>query len=137
MWLLLAAIAISGTVATLTDWLFMGVMYHSAYLKYPEVWWRIGGSSRREIMWSSILGYTMSAGVVGLCVLANANSIPAGLTVAALTWLAGPLVILVVNGLFIKIDPRVTFAHCIGWFARMALAGISAGLVLGPLHAIA
>jgi hypothetical protein len=135
MWWIIATIAVSGTLATFTDWLFMGVLFHAAYRTYPEVWWERGGNNTKAIIWSSVIGYLMSAGVVGLCVLANANSIPRGLEVAVLAW-AAPFVVVVVNGLFIKIDPKVTFAHCIGWFARMALAGIAAGYVLGPLHAL-
>jgi len=136
MGLIIAAIIVSGTVATFTDWLFMGVMFHSAYLRYPEVWWPRGGNNTVAIIWSSVVGYLMSAGVVGLCVLTRAATLSKALEVTVLVWLAGPFVILLVNGLFIKIDPKVTIAHCIGWFARMALAGVSAAIVLGPLHAL-
>jgi len=136
MGLIIAAIIVSGTVATFTDWLFMGVMFHSAYLRYPEVWWPRGGNNTVAIIWSSVIGYLMSAGVVGLCVLTRAATLSKALEVTVLVWLAGPFVILLVNGLFIKIDPKVTIAHCIGWFARMALAGVSAAIVLGPLHAL-
>ena len=136
MGLIIAAIIVSGTVATFTDWLFMGVMFHSAYLRYPEVWWPRGGNNTVAIIWSSVIGYLMSAGVVGLCVLTRAATLSKALEVTVLVWLAGPFVILLVNGLFIKIDPKVTIAHCIGWLARMALAGVSAAIVLGPLHAL-
>jgi hypothetical protein len=136
VWWIVGAIAVSGTLASFTDWLFMGVLFHGAYNTYPEVWWPRAGNESRAIVWSSIIGYLMSAGVVGLCVLANACSIPRGLGVAALAWVAGPLVVIVINGFFIKIDPKVTFAHCVGWLARMAIAGAAAGFVLGPLHAL-
>jgi hypothetical protein len=136
MGLIIAAIIVSGTVATFTDWLFMGVMFHAAYSRYPEVWWPRGGNNTIAIIWSSVIGYLMSAGVVGLCVLTRAATLSKALEVTVLVWLAGPFVILLVNGLFIKIDPKVTIAHCIGWFARMALAGVSAAIVLGPLHAL-
>ena len=136
MGLIVGAIVISGTVATFTDWLFMGVLFHSAYMRYPEVWWPRGGNNTVAIIWSSIIGYLMSAGVVGLCVLARAATILNALEVTVLAWLAGPFVILLVNGLFIKIDPKVTLAHCLGWAARMALAGFAAAIALGPLHAL-
>ena len=136
MGLIIAAIVTSGTVAIFTDWLFMGMLFHSAYTRYPEVWWPRGGNNTVAILWSSAIGYLMSAGIVGLCVLTRAATISKTLEVTVLAWLAGPFVILLVNGLFIKIDPRVTFAHCVGWFARMALAGVSAALVLGPFHAL-
>jgi hypothetical protein len=136
MLMIVAAIIVSGAVATFTDWLFMGVLFHSAYTRFPEVWWPRGGNNTVAIIWSSVIGYLMSAGVVGLCVFSHADTVPRALTVALLAWLAGPLVILLVNGLFIKIDPKVTFAHCLGWFARMALAALAAAITLGPLHAL-
>jgi hypothetical protein len=137
MWWIVGAIAAAGTLGSFTDWLFMGVLFHGAYNKYPEVWWPRGRSESRAILWSSVIGYVMSAGVVGLCVLADASSIPRGLGVAALAWTAGPLVVVVINGFFIKIDPKITFAHCVGWLARMALAGAAAaGFALGPMHAM-
>ncbi|HXC57566.1 MAG TPA: hypothetical protein VNU97_19860 [Rhizomicrobium sp.] len=131
-WMLIAAALVAGTVATFTDWLFMGVLFHDAYNKYPEVWWPEirEGTERRAIIWSSVLGYIMSGGVVALCLVAHARGIAAGLEIAALAWLAGPFVILVVNGFFFKLDPKVTVTQCLGWLARMALAGGAAGYVL-------
>ncbi|MEI9885626.1 MAG: hypothetical protein WDN08_03850 [Rhizomicrobium sp.] len=131
-WMLLAAGFGAGTVATFTDWLFMGVLFHAAYNTYPEVW-RPGireGTERSAIIASSIIGYVMSGAVVALCAMAGAAGIVAGLGIAFVAWLAGPFVILVINGFFIKLDARITFAHGLGWLARMALAGAAAGYVL-------
>jgi len=131
-WMLIAAAFGAGTVAMFTDWLFMGVMFHSAYRRYPEVW-RPGiaeGSERGAIIASSIIGYVMSGGVVALCVMADVGRILEGVEVAALAWLAGPFVILTTNHFFFKLDWRVTFTQCLGYLARMALAGVAAGYVL-------
>ena len=133
--MLVAAIAVAGTLSTLTDWLFMGVLFHDAYNRYPEVW-RQGvreGKSRGAIIWASVLGYVMTAAVVGLCWVAHVRSVRAGLLVGALAWLAGPPVVIVVNNLFVKIDPKITIAHCVGYAARLLLAGAAAGLALGRL----
>jgi hypothetical protein len=130
---ILAAIAIAGTAGSLTDWLFMGVLFHAAYNTHPEIW-RPGirdGADRGAIIWASVLGYLITAGVAGLCVLAHVHTVWGGLGVAALAWLAGPPVVIIVNGLFIKIDPKITFAHCLGYGARIALAGAAAGIALG------
>jgi hypothetical protein len=135
MWMIIAAVVVAGTLGALTDWLFMGVLFHDAYNRYPEVW-RPGvreGQSRRAIIWASLLGYVMTAGVVGLCYLARVDSVGGGLHVALLAWFAGPLIVIVVNGLFIKLDPKITFAHCAGYLARALLAGAAAGAVMGPL----
>jgi hypothetical protein len=132
MWTLIAAVAVAGTVGSLTDWLFMVVLFHTAYNRYPEVW-REGvreGKSRGAIIWASVLGYVMTAAVVGLCAIGNVRSITAGLEVGALAWLAGPPVVIIVNNLFVKIDPRITVAHCAGYAARLLLAGAAAGFVL-------
>lgn len=132
-WMLIAAWFVAGTLGSFTDWLFMGVLFHGAYNTHPEIW-RPGireGKERSAIIWSTIIGYVMSGGVVVLCVFGGAKGIVPGLIFAALAWIAGPFVILVVNGFFIKMDPRITIAHCLGWLVRMALAGAAAGYVLG------
>ncbi len=130
---LIAAAFGAGTVASFTDWLFMGLLFHDAYNTHPEIW-RPGirdGTERRAVIWSTIIGYVMSGAIVALCALAHAQGIVAGLEIAVLAWAAGPLTILVINGFFIKLDPKITFAHCLGWLARMVLAGGAAGYVLG------
>jgi hypothetical protein len=130
---IIVAIAVAGTVGAFTDWLFMGVLFHAAYNAHPEIW-RPGirdGADRGAIIWSSALGYVITGAVVGLCLLARVHTILGGLGVAALAWLAGPPVVIVINGLFIKIDPKITFAHCLGYGARMLLAGAAAGFALG------
>ncbi|HJW42692.1 MAG TPA: hypothetical protein VJ476_15875 [Rhizomicrobium sp.] len=131
-WMLVAAAFGAGTVAMFTDWLFMGVLFHEAYKRYPEVWWpgATPASERRAIMWSSIIGYVMSGGVVALCAIAGAHGILAGVEISVIAWLAGPFVVLLVNGFFIKLDPKVTLTQCLGWLARMVLAGGAAGFVL-------
>ncbi|HEY0105930.1 MAG TPA: DUF1761 family protein [Rhizomicrobium sp.] len=130
--MLVAAAFGAGTVAMVTDWLFMGVLFHDAYNTHPEIW-RPGireGTERRAIVASSLIGYVMSGAVAALCAFAGAAGIGAGLAVALLAWIAGPLVVLTIDGFFIKIDAKITFAHCLGWLARMALAGAAAGYAL-------
>ncbi|HUJ02605.1 MAG TPA: DUF1761 family protein [Rhizomicrobium sp.] len=132
MWMMLVSIAVAGTLATFTDWLFMGVLFHERYMRYPEVWWpefREKGDSR-AILYSSILGYVATAAVIVLCAYAGARDIGHALSVAALAWMAGPLVLLVTNGFWMKIDPAVTFSHALGWLARFLIAGAAAGIVL-------
>jgi hypothetical protein len=130
-WIPLAAVLVAGTVATFTDWLFMGVLFHAEYNRYPEVWWPglREGKETSAIIWSSAIGYVITSAIFILCILAGVHSIPAGLIVAAIAWIAGPLCIIVINGFFIKIDPKVTFSHCIGYLARFAIAGAAAGYV--------
>jgi hypothetical protein len=34
----LLAVVVSGLGASVTDWLFMGVLFHNKYLETPEIW---------------------------------------------------------------------------------------------------
>ena len=134
MGMTIIAILVAGTLGGLTDWLFMGVLFHDAYNTYPEVW-RPGireGTERKAIIIASLLGYVMTGAVVALCCLARVHDVVSGIEIAVLAWLAGPPFLIIINGMFIKIDPKVTVAHCLGYLARMLLAGIAAGLVMGP-----
>ena len=132
MWMVLAAILASGILGSFTDWLFMGVLFHDAYNIYPEVW-RPGireGTNKGAIIWASVLGFVVSAGVVALCAVAGVGGIWSGLGVALLAWIAGPPVVIIVNNMFVKIDAKITVAHCLGYLARMLIAGAAAGIVL-------
>ena len=131
-WMLIGAVVVSGTLATFTDWLFMGVLFHQHYNRYPEVWWpefREKGD-KKAIIYSAVLAYVTSAAIVALCCFARSHSLAQALILSLLAWIAGPVVVLVTNGFWIKIDPRVTFAHTLGWLARFVLAGAAAGFVL-------
>ena len=129
MWTVIAAIAVSGLLSVLTDWLFMGLLFRTAYDAHPEIW-RSGLRERGAAVWSGALGLVMSAGVVALVAVAGAGTPLAGAGVGFLAWLAGPLVVSVVTGLLVKIDTRITVANCLGTLARMAVAGAVAGLML-------
>jgi hypothetical protein len=131
-WMLVVAVLVAGTLATFTDWLFMGVLFHDRYERYPEVWWpqfREQGD-RRAIVISCVLAFVTSAAIIGLCNWAGVHTIGGGLAVALLAWIAGPFIVTVTNGFWVKIDPLITLAHCAGYLARFLIAGIAAGLVL-------
>jgi len=132
MMMLIGAVLAAGILGSFTDWLFMGVLFHDAYNAYPEIW-RPGirdGKDKGAIVWSIALGFIMSAGVIALCAVAGVEGVWNGLGVALLVWIAGPLVVIVINGLFVKLDPKITFAHCLGYLARLLIAGAAAGIVL-------
>jgi hypothetical protein len=131
-WMLIATILVAGTIATFTDWLFMGVLFHQHYNRYPEVWWpgfREKGD-RKAIIYSSLLAYATAAGIILLCAVARATGFAEALALSILAWIAGPLVVVVTNGFWIKLDPRITFAHATGYLARFLIAGAAAGFVL-------
>ncbi len=131
-WMPLAAILVAGTLATFTDWLFMGVLFHDRYNRYPEVWrpdFRDKGSDRRAILYSSLLDYVTAAGIVVLCLMVRADGLKDALLVAALAWLAGPLVGTLTQFIWFKIDGRVTAAHALGYLARFLIAGAAYALI--------
>jgi hypothetical protein len=131
-WHLIVAVLVAGTLASLTDWLFMGILFHARYNTYPEVWWPglREGKDQKGIMWATVLGYFSTAAIVAICVLAGVHGIAAALVLATLAWAAGPALVLIVNGFFIKLDPLITVAHCGGYLARFLIAGLAAGIVL-------
>ena len=132
MGMLIGAVVAAGIVGVFSDWLFMGVLFHSAYNTHPEIWQPEvrAGKDKSGIIWASVLGFVMAAAVIALCALANVANVWSGLGVAALVWIAGPLPILVINGFFIKIDPKITFAHSVGYLVRLSIAGAAAGVAL-------
>src|SRR5215472_9768182 len=134
MLLVVGASLVAGVVGSFTDWLFMGVLFHDSYNRYPEVW-RPGiaeGSEKTAILISTAIGFVMTFAIVGLCVLAGVSGVAQGCGVALLAWIAGPLAIMAINGLFIKLDHRIVAAHSIGYLLRFVFAGAAAGLALQP-----
>jgi hypothetical protein len=132
-WQLGVAAIAAGFAASFTDWLFMGILFHERYNTYPEVWWpglRSKAADSRAITISSLLGFVTAAAVVGLCVIVGVHSIGGALLVASTMWLAGPLVMQVTNGFWIKTDPLIMVAHCAGYLARFLIAGLAAGIAL-------
>ena len=131
-WMPVVAILVAGTLSTFTDWLFMGVLFHERYFKYPEVWrpdFRDKGADRRAILYSSLLDYVTAAGVVVLCLVAGARDLHGALIVAALAWAAGPLVGTITQWVWFKIDGLVSFAHTLGYLARFLIAGAAFALI--------
>ena len=133
-WRLVAAIAVAGTIGSFTDWLFMGVLFHARYDRYPEVWWpglRQKKADTRAIVIASALGYVTSAGVVLLCLFTGSTSLEGALVISTLAWVAGPLVMQVTNWFWIKFDPLLTLSHSVGYLVRFLIAGVAAWVALG------
>lgn len=133
MWgMVILAILAAGIVSTFTDWLFMGVLFHDRYLRYPEVWRDSvrGGNDRTAVIYSCALDFVAAAGIVALCVLAGIDTFWPAIGVAFFAWLAGPLVITIANGFFMKLDWAVIGAHCAGYLVRFLVAGIAVAIFL-------
>jgi hypothetical protein len=126
------AVLVSGIVSTFTDWLFMGVLFHDRYMKYPEVWRDgiVGGKDRTAVLYSCALDFVAAAGFVALCVLANINTLWPAVGVAIFAWIAGPLVIMITNGFFMKLDWVIVGAHSLAYLVRFLVAAIVVAIFL-------
>jgi hypothetical protein len=132
-WIVLVAVFAAGTIATFTDWYFMGVLFHDRYQIYPETWWPRPQGETKSIIWSSALGYVTAAAVIALCAMAGVNSIGSGVKVAFVAWLAGSFVQVATTQIWVRIDARVSIAHALGYLARFLIAGVAAGIALPML----
>jgi hypothetical protein len=110
----------------------MGVLFHDRYTRFPEVWREgiVGGAERTAVIYSAALGFLSAAGIIVLCVLANIDTFWPAIGVAFFAWLAGPLVITVTNGFFMKLDWAIVAAHALGYLVRFLIAGIAAAVFL-------
>ncbi len=131
-WKLVVAVLAAGLLSSFTDWLFMGQLFAERYKKYPETWWprATKADETRPILYSTALGFITAAAVIALCEMAGAHDLKSALIVALIAFAAGPLVITLTNALWVRIDPAVTFAHCLGYLARFLIAGVAASMVL-------
>jgi hypothetical protein len=129
-WIILVAVFAAGTIASFTDWYFMGVLFHDRYGIYPETWWPAQQGNIRRILYSSALGYVTAAAVIALCAMAGVDGIWSGIKVGFIAWLAGSFVQVATTHIWVRIDLRVTIAHALGYLARFLIAGIAAGIAL-------
>ncbi|OJU15099.1 MAG: hypothetical protein BGN95_03070 [Sphingomonas sp. 66-10] len=115
--------------ASLADWLFMGIIFHSRYHAHPEVW-RDGGNEHRKIILAQACSLVTVLGFIMLSHCASPFNVTTSLTVAGLIWLIGPLPLLLGNHLFIKLDPTVTASHAAGWLVKLMLIGAIVAAIL-------
>lgn len=130
--MVILAILSAGIASAFTDWLFMGLLFHERYRRYPEVWRKdiADGQDRAAVIYSCALGFVAAAGIVALCVLADIHTLWPVVAVAVFAWIAGPLVIMITNGFFMKLDWAVIAAHCAGYLVRFLLAAVAVAIFL-------
>jgi len=122
----LLAVLLSGFVASITDWLFMGVLFHNKYLATPEIWRnKPGQPETRSIVISSLLGVLSCAVFLYFCIWAGIiSSHPATFHTALLLWAAAPVPIIFSNIVWIKMHPLLGVSHSLGWLARFVVTAI-------------
>jgi hypothetical protein len=126
------AVLVAGIVSTFTDWLFMGMLFHDRYMKYPEVWRDgiVGGKDRTAVLYSCALDFVAAAGFVAVCVLTGINTLWPALGLAIFAWIAGPLVMMITNGFFMKLDWAIVVAHSLGYLVRFLVAAVTVAVFL-------
>jgi len=131
-WRIIAAVLAASVVASFTDWLFMGVLFHDRYNVHPEVW-RDGRNEPQKIIQSQIVGLLSCAGFVALCLILP-HQLRIYLKAAAFVALAGPIPLLWQNGLWMKLHPLVLGSHAVGWLARFVITAFACSLLFPPAH---
>ncbi len=128
----LAAIVVSGFVFSFTDWVFGGILFHDKYSAHPEIWRQGPGKSETPaVAWGVVLGFLTSAAFMSACVVFAVHGYRPALELAVLCWLMVPVPLLVTNALFVKLHPLIVVSHSLGWIAKLRIAGVVAGFLLG------
>jgi hypothetical protein len=128
----LLAVIVSGLGASITDWLFMGVLFHDKYLETPEIWRSKPGQPEvANIIASTMIGFVSCAAFLYLCYWTGALTVHyASFRMAVLAWLVAPLPLIFTNALWIKMNPLLALSHSLGWLARFAVTALVAGWLL-------
>jgi len=114
------AVVVGAVLGSLADWLFAGILFHDRYQTHPEIW-RDGAGERGRIVAAQALALLTSAVFILLAVELARTGLAAASKLALAIWLIGPLPMLLANHMFIKIDPRVTASHAVGWLVKLLL----------------
>lgn len=126
---LLWAVLAGAILGSLADWLFAGVLFHDRYKAHPEVW-RPTSNDAKRVTLAQLTTLVTAGAFTGLAYRLGQIDLKDALTLAAMVWLIAPLPLLVVNGLFIKIDWMVTASHAAGWLAKLLLCGVAVAFFL-------
>jgi hypothetical protein len=124
-------VLVGGVTTSLTDWLFMGDLIYKRFNQYPEIWrFQHGQGEMQAIVWSAPLPFVTCAVFTLLCAHLNLHSYRATVELALAIWLIGPLPLLIVHGMFIKLHPAIIAAYSLGWLVKLVVAAVVVTLIL-------
>jgi hypothetical protein len=129
---LAAVVVLASLIASVTDWLFMGAIFHDRYLIYPEVW-RGRLDEVAKIAWSQLIAILSCLGFALLAGMLRLRTMGALLVAAFLVWLAVAVPMLVQDGIWMKLDSWVLGAHALGWLARFLITALLCAWLLRPV----
>jgi len=125
------AVVAAGIASSLTDWFFLGVLFHDKYLLTPELWRSgPGGTETKRIIWSTVIATISCALFIVLCAGLNFHSYSATLKLAVAVWLIGSLPIVLTSHLFIKLNWALALSHSVGYLVRLLVAAIAYVLIV-------
>jgi hypothetical protein len=123
-------VVLSSLIASFTDWLFMGVLFHDKYLAHPEVWRDASGGNTGKIVISQLIGVVSSAALTLVLAGRHPQRLAFDLGVALIVWLAGAAPITAQNLLWMKLHPLIATSQAAGWLVRFLITAALAAFLL-------
>jgi len=125
-------VLVGGLATSLSDWLFMGVLFHEKYKAHPEVWRRPegGAGETRAILWSTLLGFSTCAVFAYVCARLGFMSYHTTLKLAVAIWAMAPLPLIVINSLWMKLHPLIAFSYALGWLVKLLVTAVAVSWLL-------
>ncbi len=119
------ACVVACLIASFTDWLFFGVLFHERYKAFPEVWRRPpgAGGEGKDVGAAIVIGFLTPVCFVLLCRALHISDVRAVVLLVLGTWGAAALPLLLTNYIFIKMHPLVLVSHTLGWLAKLVVSG--------------
>ncbi len=110
-------------LSSFTDWFFFGVLFHSRYQAYPEVWRSefSGDKEWKAILMATVLSIFMAGTFLFLVHGLGLHGFLRPLKLALAIWVIAVVPITVTNFIFIKLHPGVLVSHSLGWLVRLAV----------------
>ena len=128
----LLAVLVSGVLSSITDMIFMGMLFRSKYKQAAEMFrLQEGENIGPSIAASSVIGLVGCAAFIYLCMWTGALTVPkAELRMAAIVWLAAPVPVILSNVVWTKLHPYIGLSHSLGWLVRFIISSLVAAKLL-------
>jgi hypothetical protein len=131
--LILLTTVAAGVVSSITDWFFMGVLFHDKYNAHPEVWRSTKGDDKRAILASTLIGFVVCGMFVWFCYRVDWQIYPwVPMKLAVAVWAMGALPLIISNSIWMKLHPQIAVAHALGWLAKFVVAAAAVSLLWRP-----
>ncbi|HEV2531351.1 DUF1761 domain-containing protein [Phenylobacterium sp.] len=122
-------VVVSGVVASITDYVFMGLLFKAKYQEAPEIW-RQGTSETRKIIYSELIGLITCAAFAWLLSATGHVALMSGVKMAVAVWVILAIPILFTNSLWIRLSPYIAASHAVGWLVRLLVTAAAVSYLL-------